>query len=47
VARIDRKLGNPDFLARAPEEVVDEQKARREEAEEALSRLKGALDRLG
>ncbi|MFN8722035.1 MAG: valine--tRNA ligase [Rhodospirillales bacterium] len=47
VAKIDRKLGNPDFLARAPEEVVDEQKARREEAEEALSRLKGALDRLG
>ncbi len=47
VAKIDRKLGNPDFLARAPEEVVDEQKARREEAEEARSRLKGALDRLG
>jgi valyl-tRNA synthetase len=47
VAKIDRKLGNPDFLARAPEDVVDEQKARREEAQEVLSRLRGALDRLG
>ncbi len=47
VAKIDKKLGNPDFLARAPEEVVDEQKARRDDAQEALSRLRGALDRLG
>jgi valyl-tRNA synthetase len=49
IARIDKKLGNADFMARAPEEVVEEQNERREEAlgrrakiNEALERLKGA-----
>jgi valyl-tRNA synthetase len=49
ISRIDKKLGNADFMARAPEEVVDEQREKREEAEgrqakvrEALERLKGA-----
>jgi valyl-tRNA synthetase len=49
ISRIDKKLGNADFMARAPEEVVEEQRERREEAEgrqakvrEALERLKGA-----
>ncbi|MBF9195027.1 valine--tRNA ligase [Microvirga terrestris] len=49
VGKIDAKLGNADFLKRAPEEVVDEQRERREEAltrkakmEEALGRLKDA-----
>jgi valyl-tRNA synthetase len=49
ISRIDRKLGNADFMARAPEDVVDEQREKREEAvgrhekiTEALERLKGA-----
>lgn len=49
VGKIDAKLGNADFIRRAPEEVVDEQRERREEAltrkakmEEALGRLKDA-----
>lgn len=49
VSKIDAKLGNADFLKRAPEEVVDEQRERRDEAlsrkakmEEALGRLKDA-----
>ena len=49
VSKIDAKLGNADFLKRAPEEVVEEQRERRDEAlsrkakmEEALGRLKDA-----
>jgi valyl-tRNA synthetase len=49
IARVDAKLGNPNFMARAPEEVVEEEKEKREEAlarkakiAEALERLKGA-----
>ncbi len=49
IARVDGKLGNANFVARAPEEVVEEEKEKRAEAAgrkakiaEALERLKGA-----
>ena len=49
IKRVDAKLGNPDFMKRAPEEVVEGEREKREEAEgrrakilEALERLKGA-----
>ena len=47
IARFDAKLGNADFLARAPEDVVDEQKERRADAEALASRLRDAVARLG
>ena len=49
IKRVDAKLSNEKFVANAPEEVIDEQREKREEAEsrktkilEALERLKGA-----
>jgi valyl-tRNA synthetase len=46
IRKIDAKLGNEDFLARAPEEVVDEQKERREEALARKGKISEALARL-
>jgi valyl-tRNA synthetase len=49
IKRVDTKLGNADFIARAPDEVVEGEREKREEAQarkakivEALERLKGA-----
>jgi valyl-tRNA synthetase len=49
IARVDAKLNNANFVARAPEEVVEEERekraeatARKEKIAEALERLKGA-----
>lgn len=46
IAKIDAKLDNADFMARAPEDVVDEQKERRAEAESLSQRLREAVSRL-
>ncbi|HYF22732.1 MAG TPA: valine--tRNA ligase [Caulobacteraceae bacterium] len=41
-----RKLSNPDFVARAPEEVIEENRERLAEAEAAKAKLEQALGRL-
>src|SRR5712671_2419113 len=46
IARFDAKLGNPGFVAKAPEEVIEEQKEKRAEAEAVAARLREALKRL-
>jgi valyl-tRNA synthetase len=46
IARVDAKLNNPNFMARAPEEVVDEEKEKREEAVGRKAKIAEALDRL-
>ncbi len=46
IERISKKLANADFVARAPEEVVDENRERLAEAEASRTRLEGALERL-
>jgi len=46
IARVDAKLGNPNFVARAPEEVVDEEKEKREEAQARKAKIAEALERL-
>ena len=46
VRKIDAKLGNANFVSRAPEEVVEEQRERRAQAEQTRERLSAALKRL-
>ena len=47
IAKIDAKLGNANFVARAPKEVVEELRERRRQAEQTRARLATALQRLG
>jgi valyl-tRNA synthetase len=47
IERTLKKLANPDFVARAPEEVVEENRERLEDAQAARAKLQAALDRLG
>jgi valyl-tRNA synthetase len=46
IGAIDAKLGNADFLARAPEEVVEENRERREAAAARIAKMEAALARL-
>jgi valyl-tRNA synthetase len=46
IAKIDGKLGNAQFLAKAPDEVVEEQKERRAEAEALREKTEAGLRRL-
>jgi valyl-tRNA synthetase len=46
-AKVARKLGNADFVARAPAEVVAENRAREAAARDEAARLGAALARLG
>jgi valyl-tRNA synthetase len=46
IERTAKKLDNPDFIARAPEEVVEENRERLAEAQDAKGKLEGALARL-
>jgi valyl-tRNA synthetase len=46
IKSIDAKLGNESFVAKAPPEVVEEQRERRDEAAAAKSKISDALARL-
>jgi valyl-tRNA synthetase len=46
IARIDAKLGNTNFLSRAPEEVVEEEKEKREEALARRAKIAEASERI-
>ena len=47
IAAVDRKLGIPDFMARAPEEIVEENRERKAAAEARMAKISEALERLG
>jgi valyl-tRNA synthetase len=46
IERTRKKLDNPDFIARAKPEVVEENRERLAEAEQAIAKLRAALQRL-
>jgi len=46
ISKIDAKLANPQFIAKAPEEVVEEQRERKAELVALSERLTVALKRL-
>ena len=46
IARVDAKLANADFIARAPEEVVEGEREKREEAQGRRAKVSEALERL-
>ncbi len=46
IAAVERKLGNPDFMARAPEEIVEENRERKAAAEARKLKIAEALERL-
>jgi valyl-tRNA synthetase len=46
IAQVDKKLGNEQFVSKAPEEVIEEQKSRREAAAERREKILDALKRL-
>jgi valyl-tRNA synthetase len=46
IERVNKKLGNPDFMARAPEAVVAENRAKLAEAEADKAKFEAALARL-
>jgi valyl-tRNA synthetase len=45
-SKLAAKLANPDFLERAPEEVVEENRERRADALARVAKMRAALDRL-
>ena len=47
MAKMDAKLGNADFVKKAPEEVVEELRERREEAALSVGKLSAALHQIG
>ncbi|HAU28889.1 MAG TPA: valine--tRNA ligase [Rhodospirillaceae bacterium] len=46
IRKIDAKLGNPQFVDKAPEDVVIEVRERRAEAEAVCTKLRAALERM-
>ncbi len=46
IKRVDAKLGNEKFVANAPEEIVEEEKEKRDAAEARKAKILEALERL-
>ena len=46
IKRVDAKLSNADFVKRAPEEIIDGEREKRDEAEGRRTKILEALERL-
>jgi valyl-tRNA synthetase len=46
ITGVERKLGNPDFIAKAPEEVIEENRERIADAKARQASIRAALARL-
>lgn len=46
IAKVDAKLGNEKFISNAPDEIIAEQKSRKDEAQATRSKLEAALKQL-
>ena len=46
ITKLDKKLSNEQFLAKAPEEVVAEQRERLADSQQTMTKLQSALGRL-
>jgi valyl-tRNA synthetase len=46
LAKMDAKLSNPNFIAKAKEEAVEEARERKADLEALVKRLQGALQRI-
>ena len=47
IGKLDKKLSNDQFLAKAPSEVVEEQRERLADSQQTMDKLQTALERLG
>lgn len=46
IKKIEQKLKNKNFIANAPEEIVDEQKSRKSDAQNTMKKISQALKQL-
>jgi valyl-tRNA synthetase len=46
IKRVDAKLSNEKFVANAPEEIIEGEKEKRQEAEDRRTKILEAVDRL-
>jgi valyl-tRNA synthetase len=46
IARVQKKLGNPDFVNKAKQEVIQKEREKAIEYEEKLRTLKGSLEQM-
>jgi valyl-tRNA synthetase len=46
IKRVDAKLANPDFVKRAPEDIIEGEREKREEAQGRRAKIVEALERM-